>query len=236
MTHDHSTTEADDDLCVARVPLFQGLSRDDQIEIAEIATPTHVQAGEQVYATGSKTSQLMVLHAGAVKVARLDPEGREQILRTLGPGDFIGESAFLTGRRPNHFTTALQPTTMCVFKHDDLGRMVAEHPSIAVRMLQEVSNRLDQTERRLESVISGDVSSRLAEYLLSLHGTRAEGGMLLELPLAKKDIASLLDTTPESLSRQLRRLHESGITENKGARGVLVRDVDSLMDLATPGM
>lgn len=223
-----------DDLCVAQVPLFQGLNYDEQVSVAEVATPTMVDAGEQVYAAGSATSQLMVVHTGAVKVSRLDTEGREQILRVLGPGEFIGESAFLTGERPDHFATAVEPSSMCVFRHSDLGKLVGAHPSIALRMLQGVSNRLSQTETRLASVISGDVTSRLAEYLLSLPGKHTEEGTVVQLPMAKKDIASLLDTTPESLSRQLRKLQQSGIAQTQGARGLLIHDIDALMDLATP--
>lgn len=230
----HVEEQAQDDLCVAQVPLFQGLRYADQVAVAELASPSVVDRGEQVYAAGSQASQLMVVHTGAVKVARIDTEGREQILRVLGPGEFIGESAFLTGERPNHFITALEPSSMCVFRHADLGRLVRGHPSIALRMLNEVGHRLVQTEARLASVISGDVTSRLAEYLLSLRGQRTADGTRVELPMAKKDIASLLDTTPESLSRQLRRLQESGIAQTKGARGVIIRDIDALMDLATP--
>lgn len=223
-----------DDLCVARVPLFQGLSHDEQVNVSEVASPANVGAGEQVYAAGSPTSQLMVVHTGAVKVSRIDTEGREQILRVLGPGEFIGESAFLTGGRPDHFATALEPSSMCVFRHADLGRLVDQHPSIALRMLQGVSRRLAQTESRLAAAVSGDVTSRLAEYLLSLPGKNTEDGIAVQLPLAKKDTASLLDTTPESLSRQLRKLQQSGIAHTQGIRGLIIHDIDALMDLAAP--
>lgn len=222
-----------DDLCVARVPLFQALSYEDQLSVAGVATPVTVDRGEQIYAAGSRISQLLVVHTGAIKVTRIDPEGREHILRVLGPGDFVGESAFLTGERPDHFTTAMEPSSMCVFRHEDLGRLVHSHPSIAVRMLQEISHRLTQTESRLAAVISGDVMSRVAEYLLSLRGHHTAEGLRVDLPMAKKDIASMLDTTPESLSRQLRRLHELEIVEPVGTRGLLIRDVDALMGLVT---
>lgn len=230
----HTEVRVHSDLCVARVPLFQDLSSDDQVYVGEVASPTRVDRGEQVYAAGSRVSQMMVVHTGSVKVSRIDVEGREQILRVLGPGEFIGEAAFLTGERPDHFITALEPSSLCVFRHADLGRLVADHPSIAIRMLQKLSKRLVQTEARLASVISGDVTSRLAEYVLSLHGQHTNDGMLVEFPLAKKDVASLLDMTPESLSRQLRKLHESGIAQNKGNQGLIIHDVDALMELAFP--
>lgn len=234
----HTTTRAgqpaEDDLCVTRVPLFQGLTREQQLEVAGVARPTRLAKGEQAYAAGSEVSQLMVVHTGRVKVSRVGPDGHEQIVRVLGPGDFVGESAFLTGARPDHFATALESGSMCVFRHADLGRLVRQHPSIGLRMLQGVSRRLEETEARLASVISGDVSSRLAEYLLSLEGEHGGDGLRVRLPLAKKDIASLLDTTPESLSRQLRRLEESGVISSQAGRSLVIRDVDALMDLSAP--
>lgn len=221
-----------DDLCVAQVPLFQGLSHEDQLAVAALATPIQLADGEMAYGAGAPISQLMVVHTGMVKVTRIDAAGREQLLRILGPGDFIGESAFLTGSPPTHFAIAAAPTSLCVFRHAALGGLVRDHPSIAVRMLQEISRRLSQVEERLASLLSGDVTARLAAYLLGLPGRAAAGGIRVELPMAKKDVASLLDTTPESLSRQLRRLHDSGVARTDGARGVIITDMDALMALA----
>lgn len=221
-----------EDLCVSRVPLFQGLSHEEQLQVADVARPTGVDRDEQVYAAGADVSQLMVVHTGRVKISRVTPDGHEQIVRVLGPGDFVGESSFLTGGRPDHFATALEPGSMCVFRHADLGRLVQQHPSIGLRMLQGVSRRLEETEARLASVISGDVSQRLADYLMSLPATYAEGRASVTLPLAKKDVASLLDTTPESLSRQLRRLSDSGVIVQHARRRITIADLDALTALS----
>lgn len=222
----------DDDLCVTRVPLFHGLSLRDQTDIARVARPTRLADGELIYAAGSRTAQLMVVHTGSLKISRTDPDGREQILRVLGPGDFFGESALLTGARPDHHATALEAGSMCVFRHADLDRLIRAHPSIGFKMLEAVSRRLADTENRLVSVISGDVSSRLADYLLSLPARPGDEGMTVRLPLAKKDVASLLDTTPESLSRQLRRLSDSGVIVTDATRLIRITDVDALIKLA----
>ena len=179
-------------------------------------------------------SQLMVVHTGQVKIARTSAAGHEQVIRVLGPGDFIGESAFLTGTRPDHAAEALVHTELCVFRHADLGRLVEKHPSIGLRMLQGVSQRLDDTEARLASVILGNVSSRLADYLLSLPATPGPRGATdVTLPLAKKDIASLLSTTPESLSRQLRKLTDTGVISQQEQGRITITDVTALTALST---
>ncbi|QAY60349.1 Crp/Fnr family transcriptional regulator [Microbacterium protaetiae] len=222
-----------DDLCVTRVPLFQGLTREQQLEVARVARPTRFARNEQIYPAGSEMSQLMVVHTGRVKISRITPDGREQLLRVLEPGDFAGESAFLSGARSDHEATGVEAGSLCAFRHADLGRLVEKHPGIGWRMLQSVSRRLDATESRLAAVISGDVSARLAGYLLSLPvQARGGAGVVVAMPLPKKDIASLLDTTPESLSRQLRRLSDSGLIRQQPKRRVEITDVDALTALA----
>lgn len=223
------------ELCVSRVPLFQGLSCAEQLEVASVAQPTQLDRLQQIYGAGSEVSQLMVVHTGRVKISRTTPDGHEQIIRVLGPGDFIGESVFLTGARPDHSATALEAAELCVFRHEDLGRLVETHASIALRMLQGVSRRLGEAEARLAAVISGDVSARLADYLLSLPIlSETDGNLVVELPLAKKDIASLLDTTPESLSRQLRALSDAGIIAQRARGRVTIVETNALTALATP--
>lgn len=226
-------TERSDDLCVARVPLFHALTRQEQESVASLARPVTVGRGERVYSAGDDVSQLMVVHTGLLKISRISLEGQEQIIRVLEPGEFVGEGAFLNGGRPDHFATALETGSMCVFRHQDVGTLLARHPSIGLRMLQGVSRRLEQTEERLAAATSVEVAARLARYLLDLPARHQEDGAVsVRLPLAKKDIASLLDTTPESLSRQLRRLQSTGVIDQQGPRGVRLLDTDQLLDLA----
>lgn len=222
-----------DDLCVARVPLFRGLSRQEQEMVAELARPVRTRRGEAVYTAGADVSQLMVVHTGRLKISRVSTDGHEQIVRVLEPGDFVGEAALLTGERPDHHAVALEAGSMCVFRHSDVGGLIGQHPSIGLHMLQEISSRLGEVETRLASVIAGDVSSRLADYLLALPARRTAGGLGVELPLPKKDVASLLDTTPESLSRQLRRLGDTGVIEQHPRGRITITDLDALLALST---
>lgn len=229
-----SHTGGVDDLCVARVPLFQGLTRAQQVEVSGFAHSTRLGPVEQVYSAGSDMSQLLVVHTGTIKIARSSIDGNEQIIRVLGPGDFIGESAFLTGTRPDHAAIALEDAQLCVFRHADLARMVEKHPSIGLRMLQGMSRRLEDTEARLASVVTSDVGARLADYLLSLPASADHRGARdVTLPLAKKDIASLLATTPESLSRHLRRLRESGVVAQRDRSRLTITDIDALVAQST---
>lgn len=219
--------------CVSRVPIFGALSRRDQDAVAGHARPLHVAKGETIYRAGQATSQLMVVHSGRIRISRYAPDGHEQLLRVLQPGDVVGEAAFLTGDRPDHWATAMEPSRMCVFRHDALAALVAEHPSIGMGILATVSRRLAETERRLTVLSSADVHVRLADYLLDLPSRRVDGRLRVHLPLTKKDVASLLGTTPETLSRALARLARDGVVELRGTRDIDLLDPVALLDRAS---
>lgn len=219
------------DTCVSRVPVFASLSSQDQQRVAGLARPTHLKAGETAYSADDERSQLMVLHTGRLKIFRLSVDGSKQLIRVLGPGDFTGETSMFTGQRPDDYATALEACQLCVFRHDDLEALMRKHPEIALRMLATVSERLSDTEHRLNSLTSRDVESRLADYLLGLPSTWRDRVATVTLPLAKKDVASLLDTTPESFSRALKSLAAEGLIVIGAGRSVSITQPDRLQQL-----
>ena len=223
-----------DDLCVSRVPLFQGLTREEQLRVAEFVRPVHVAKGETVYSPGQSVSRLLVMHSGQLKVSHAAANGQEQILRTVTDGDVVGERAFLTGHLPNDLVVALEDSRMCVFDHTDLSALLRDYPDVGLRMLRTLSDRLASVERLLAAITSSDVSARIAAYLLDLPGSIRDGVPTVWLPLAKYEIASYLGTTPETLSRRLAALSASGVIELHGRRGVTILDIDGLERVATP--
>ena len=219
------------DTCVSRVPVFANLSPHDQRRVAGLARPTHLGAGEVAYSADDDLAQLMVVHTGRLKIFRLSADGSEQIVRVLGPGEFTGETSVFTGRRPDDYATALDECRLCVFRHDDLETLIRTHPEIGLRMLSTVSERLSDTEYRLNALTSRDVEGRLADYLLGLPSTWRDGVAVVTLPLAKKDVASLLDASPESLSRALKSLAGQGLVTTGTGRSVSITDPDRLQRL-----
>lgn len=225
---------SEDDLCVARVPIFQGLTRQEQLHVADFVRPVCVHKGDIVCSPGQSVSRLLVIHSGQLKVSHTAANGQEQILRTVTDGDVVGERAFLTGHRPVDPVVALEDSRMCVFDHADLSALLRDYPDISQRMLRTLSDRLSSVERLLGAVTSSDVNARVAAYLLDLPGSMRAGVPTVRLPMAKKDIAAYLGTTPETLSRRLAALSTSGIIELHGRRDVSILDIDALEHVATP--
>lgn len=223
-----------DDLCVTRVPIFQGLTPQEQLRVAGFARPVLVKKGEIVYAPGQTVSRLLVMHSGQLKVSHVAANGQEQILRTVADGDVVGERTFLTGHRPNDLAIALEDSRMCVFDHADLAVLLRDYPDISARMLRTLADRLSSVERLLAAITSSDVNARVAAYLLDLPGSTRAGVSTVRLPMAKQEIAAYLGTTPETLSRRLAALSTAGVIELHGRRVVSILDIDALEHVATP--
>ena len=218
-------------LCVSRVPIFAGLGPEEQHEVHRFARPRRLADGELAYAEGGPTASLLVVNTGRLRLSRSNSEGAEQLLRVLGVGDFIGVESFLTGAHPGHSATAMGDAVLCEFRHADLSRLLARFPEIGGAMLASVASELARTEERLVAQTLEPVERRVAEYLLGLPTAPDPRGLRIELPLAKKDVASYLGTSPESLSRSLRALAKAGIIATEGAREILVLDPFALNEL-----
>lgn len=222
------TDHRDGDTCVARVPVFRGLDPRQQSEVAGFARPVRAAAGQFLLTPSDRARRLLVIHEGRVRVSQLMETGHERVLRVLGPGDVVGEASFILGRRPANHAIAETDVVVCAFDHADLAGLVARYPDIAVRMLQVQAERLAAAERMLAALGGADVAARIAAYLLDLPARRGDDGAVVELPMAKKDVASYLGTTPETLSRRLRALADDGVIALPAGRRIVVRDPDEL--------
>lgn len=221
------------DLCVAKVPLFAKLGDDDLFEVASRAHPIKRSAGEIIHRPGEDLPHLLVVHRGRVGVSHVDNAGNERLVRVLEENDFIGEYSFITGTRPDYLATAMTDVELCSFNHAELNKLVEQYPAIAVQMLRTVSARLDSAERFIAELTTTPVAARLARYLIDLPTKRENGVVSVELPISKKDIASLLGTTPETLSRQLASFADTGLITISGNH-LQILDEPALLDKAQP--
>ena len=203
--------------CVALVPLFAGLTPEQQADVATLARPVTVGPGETFVRAGARHAPLFVVHAGMVKLSRTTADGRSTTLQVLGPGEVGGETWLLTGERPDNDVVALEAARMCVFEPAALDTLVRTFPSVGVALLRSLAARLHSAERMLAARTLVDVGARLAAYLLDCPTTWAAGGTATaHLPMAKKDIATFLGTSPETVSRRLKAFERESLVRVRG--------------------
>lgn len=214
--------------CIEHVPIFASLSREERMEIIEIASSRSFEKGETVYGAGDRGGTLFVLYTGRVKLYRLNASGKEQVLRLVEPGEFIGELSLFSSLPLTDNAQALEATTMCVLQGERLKGLMVKYPSIAFKVMDELSRRLGKAENRIEDISLSSVAKRVAGALLELSGGKQE----ILLPMTKGDLASQLGMTQETLSRKLAALQEEGLILLKGHRKIIIKEKAALEEIS----
>lgn len=212
--------------CIEMVPIFSSLTKDEMFEIAMITTEKAVDKGEIIYSAGFLTDSLYVIHKGRVKIVRLNESGKEQIIRVLGPGQFIGELAIFNREPASDSAIALEKTIMCKIDGQDIKGLMARFPSIAYKILEELSQRLQKAETLVEDISLSSVERRIAKSILQME---TEG--TIQLQMSKGDWASHLGMSQETLSRKLTAFQDHGLIELVGHRGIKVINHEGLEDI-----
>jgi len=218
---------------IAEIPMFKGLPRADLDQLAEIAEDRKVARGRKIFFEGDEGDGFYVVLSGRVKIFKLSPDGKEQTLHLFGPGEPFGEVALFAGTRFPANAEAMEAGRVLFFPTRSFADLIQRNPSIAMNMLGLLSMRLRRFTALIEDLSLKEVPGRLAAYLLYL-STEEQGGAELSLDITKAQLASLLGTIPETLSRILGGMAQRGLIESEG-RTIRILDREALEDLAEAG-
>jgi len=218
---------------IAAIPLFEGLPREHLEDLAMILMEQVFQRGQLIFSEGDEADGFYVAVTGRVKVYKMSPEGKEQTLHLFGPGEPFGEVPVFTGQQFPANAEAMEETHAYFFPREAFVQLIRKNPSLALNMLAILSRRLRRFARLVEDLSLKEVPGRLAAYLLYL-SKQAEGTTDLELTITKGQLASLLGTIPETLSRILGRMAAQDLIRSEGPK-IKILDTQGLEDLAEWG-
>lgn len=216
---------------IAAIDLFKDLSDEHLKELAMILADQVFRKGQLIFSEGDAAAGFYVVIAGRVKIFKLSIEGKEQILHIFGPGAPIGEVAVFEGERFPANAESLEDSRLFFFPRGAFLKLIEERPSIALHMLAVLSGRLRRFAALIDDLSLKEVPARLAAYLLYLSATQKSAGNL-SLDISKGQLSSLLGTIPETLSRILTKMSNTGLIRSEGLRGIQILDRQSLEDLA----
>lgn len=209
------------------------LSESELAELAAIGRHRNVARGETIFAADDDSVACATLVTGAAKLSRLDPEGIERIVGLVHPAGFLGQLFAATHR---HEATALTDSRVCLFPRREFERFMASHPALTRAILERTIAELDASRGLAELIGRRDVKARVAGLLLAFaraaSPTPCGEASRFELPLSREEIASLLGTTIETVSRRLTEMERQGIIARHGARGLEILDPTALAQAA----
>lgn len=220
-------TEPLRELCVSLVPIFNHLPHNELANIAGKAAMRTLKRTEFIHRAGDQSDQLYIVHQGKVKVYRLSEEGKEQLIRILEPGDFTGELTLFSPGRHDSYAEATEESRVCIINRNDLSALMQEHPTIGMHLLSELAQRLGSSEKQTAAIATESISARIVVYLARL--SEQAKSRDIRLSMSRKDLASYLGTTPETISRRLAEFEEAGWINQSGQRGIRILDLDALL-------
>lgn len=206
---------------------------DELAMLERVKTYQTVQAGAHLASAGETLDHFASIVSGCATMSRTLEDGRRQTVGLLLPSDFIGRP----GRAQSAFDVqALGEVTICRFERRAFERMVRDTPHIATRLLTMSLDELDAA--RDWAVVLGRMTARekLAAFLVSLARRQAQGmggrvsggGVTLNLPLTREELADHLGLTIETTSRQMTALRKDGLIELRQTREILISDFEAL--------
>ena len=217
---------------IAAIPLFNGLTSDQHRQLSSIVVERTYKRGQTIFSEGDEGDGFYVVSTGRVKIFKLSHEGKEQILHIFGAGEPFGEVPVFSGEHfPAHAET-LEDGKILFIPRSAFVELIKNYPSLALNMLAMLSRRLRRFSALVEDLSLKEVPGRLSAYLLYLSEIKNRSASLT-LDISKTQLASLLGTIPETLSRILARMSAEKFIELDGQRTIKIIDRERLEELAS---
>lgn len=215
--------------CIDGLKLFNPLTSEQRALIFNLVKHKTYKPGESIYSPLESADAIHIISQGKVRIYRLSESGKEQLIRLLYPGEFTGELALFKEGIYEAYAEAIEDTKICMIKHSDFKSLLKSYPSISITMLSVLANRLSTSEQQSTWMSTETVKERLIHFLMHSASLNTKGETVVLLNSSKRELASYLGTTPETLSRQWTQLKKDGIISepSKGIvkiKGVKLKD------------
>lgn len=213
--------------------LFGGLPEGYITEIEKIASGKRYDKNDIIFHDGEESNGFYLIAAGSVSVYKLSTDGREQILHILKEGETVGAVPVFSGGSFPANARALTKSYLLFFDRRKFVRLIAGEPNLAMNLLALLSARLREFSSQVENLSLKEIPGRLAAYLLYL-AQEQKNKEFVRLNISKVQIANLLGTGPESLSRALSNMKAQKFIE-EGNNNIRLLNFEALRDLAQRG-
>ena len=207
-----------------RVPLFSLLTVTQAEVISGAVTKQRYKRGEVLVEQGQKSNALAILLTGRARVVSADSRGREVILATLGPGDYIGEMSIIDNEPHSATVRAEVQTDVLLLGRADFARCLAENASMSLVVMRGLVKRLRHADRKIESLALLDVYGRVANALLEFAVQDAQGQWIIREKISRQDLAKMVGASREMVSRVMKDLEERAFIQTLPSGVTLLKE------------
>jgi CRP/FNR family transcriptional regulator, global nitrogen regulator len=188
-------------------------------------------AKDMIFAPGDPDDQVYFLLEGTVRLYKIYGEYKEATVALLREGDVFGELSLEETSRQNAFAEAITPARVAVVRKSVLNEVIKRSPEFALKLFSSFSERLRQSDETIESLLDREVSARLATLLSHLGDRFGEpygSGTVLKVRLTHQDLANMIASTREAVSKEMSEFQRAGLIETRNHRIVVNRQLEKL--------
>ena len=211
---------------LSKVDIFRDLSQDEIHTIEGMVNMVTCKKGYIFYRPEEEAEVLFLLKMGKVQVYTLTSEGKRLLIETIGPGTFFGEMPLTAQSMHQAFAEAIEDSLICVLSRGDMERLLLQKPQVALRLVDSLSRRLEETRTRLEEATFQNATARVCRALFRLTRETSELS-----GLTHQELADSTGLYRETVTNVLNRLQSQRLVE-LGKKKIIILDRERLEDTA----
>lgn len=197
---------------------FSTISLDAALDVNKNKTIQKHKKGKVIFSEGNLSTGLYCIKSGKVKLTKTNQSGKESIVQLASPGNFIGHYNLFNGLNYFASAVALEEVEVCYLPKKFIMESICNHPSLNLQIINQLSRGMSDAEIKLNSVLKKNVRERLAHLFVTLyttHGTTMEGRTRLDIKLSRDEIASMIGTVNETVTRFITEFKTEGLIEEE---------------------
>jgi len=215
---------------LAGFPLLSGLEPEHLATLAGIAVPKRILKKAVLFREGEEAKGFYLLVSGKVKLSKISPSGKEQILHFVQKGQSFAEAALYMNKTYPATAEAIDKSDLFYIPREAFSQAMSSDPGLAMNLVAHLARYLQILTRKVEELSLMDATSRLAQHLL---GKMEEGTGLVRLGAGKGQTASSLGMAVETFSRTLSKFKDEGLVKEASPGVLQVLDAEGLRRLSS---
>jgi CRP/FNR family transcriptional regulator len=215
------------------IRLFSNLSRAEIEQIKPNFFPRKYRRRETIFLKGDPCRTLYIIHTGQVKLSEISESGREQALLILNKGDFFDVVPIIDGGPYPTTATALSDVLLYAIYKQDFLTITSEYPVVANAVLPYLGGIMREMADLVADISFESMTVRIAKLILryaEIQGVPTPNGVLVKRTLTHQEIADILGTDREVVTRSLSDLQKQGVIELEEGKQILIKDVGKIQN------
>jgi len=213
-----------------RVPVFSGLNEIDLEKISGISIYKKYSKGTVLFMEGDPGEAFYFVQSGKVKIYKTALDGREHIFTIINEGGVFAEVTLFNSTSYPASAEVIEDSEIGMIKNSDLENLIKQNADIALQIIKIFSKKLFQSQQKVKELALGDTYGRTALTILKLareQGIETAEGVQLKLDLSRQDLANMIGTARETVSRALSQFKKDGLIDIKGKK-MIIKDIEQL--------